>query len=152
MSKKRLFGGVVALAFILAVMIFQVPHPGGAGDHETSWGQNALKDTQSVVLDTLIRPANACGMGASSCFKCHNGRRAPEPETDPSLAPWHAQHGKVNNSCAGCHNGNPRLMREQMAHQNLLANPREKPSQSCKSCHTSDEVNDFLELYKSAGK
>lgn len=85
-----------------------------------------------------MTPANACGLGASSCFKCHNGKRAALPASDPAKAPWHAHHAKVNNSCAGCHKGNPRVMKEDVAHAKLLAKPRDDSGGSCSTCHTSD--------------
>lgn len=122
------------------------------GDH--GWGAevfDAIHD--SAIADGLVRPANACGLGASSCFRCHNGQRAAEPNTDPVKAPWHVQHAKVNNSCVGCHNGNPRLMREQMAHQNLIGNPRATPSESCASCHRSEaELKGLVDLYLKIGE
>lgn len=118
------------------------------------WGDevfDAIHD--GVVAGDLVRPANACGLGASSCFKCHNGKRAEEPNTDPVKAPWHVQHAKVNNSCVGCHNGNPRLMREKMAHQKLIGNPRAAPNESCASCHRSEaELKDLVDLYQKIGE
>ncbi len=103
------------------------------------WGSEAA-DAQSVdPLHWLpLAPANACGLGASSCFKCHNGKRAPAPASDPAKAPWHAHHAKVNNSCVGCHKGNPRVMKEDVAHAKLLPKPRDNAGGSCATCHTSD--------------
>jgi len=100
------------------------------------WGAeavSALADSASRV--SPIPLANACGLGASSCFKCHNGTRAKAPDTK---SPWHAQHAKVNNSCAGCHKGNPRIMKEDLAHAKMVAKPRDDSAGSCAGCHASD--------------
>ncbi len=71
-----------------------------------SWGHEALDTEPATLADWLpLAPANACGLGGSSCFKCHNGKRAGLPNMDQKKAPWHAQHSKVNNSCVGCHKG-----------------------------------------------
>lgn len=121
---------------------------------QPDWGAevfDAIHD--SAIAQGLVRPANACGLGASSCFRCHNGRRAPEPTSDVTVAPWHVQHARVNHSCAGCHQGNPRLMREQMAHQGMIADPRQSPGQTCASCHQSaTELEDLLARYKAIGQ
>jgi hypothetical protein len=121
---------------------------------QTDWGAEVFDVIHdNAIAQGLVRPANACGLGASSCFRCHNGRRAAEPSSDPVTAPWHAQHARVNNSCAGCHSGNPRLMREQMAHQDLIANPLNSPEESCASCHRSaSELEEFLGRYLSAAQ
>jgi hypothetical protein len=118
------------------------------------WGAEVFDSIhESVIADGLVRPANACGLGASSCFKCHNGTRAPEPDTNPVSAPWHSEHARVNNSCVGCHNGNPRLMREQMAHKDLIADPRQQPGESCASCHKNEsELTGFLDAYLKVGQ
>lgn len=108
------------------------------------WGAEALAATHHIpIIDGLIRPANACGLGASSCFKCHNGRRAAAPGDDL----WHRQHASVNHSCVGCHGGNPRLMREKMAHRGLRPDPRTTAQQSCASCHQGSDVSALLQLY-----
>ena len=106
----------------------------------SGWGAESL----TVVHDGLrmispIALANACGMGASSCFKCHNGKRAAAPDMDGGKAPWHAQHKTVNNSCVGCHKGNPRIMKEDMAHKGMLNAPK-SGVQSCATCHKSDQA------------
>jgi len=103
------------------------------------WGAeavSALADSASKV--SPIPLANACGLGASSCFKCHNGTRAKAPDMDAKKSPWHAQHSKVNNSCAGCHKGNPRIMKEDIAHAKMVARPRDDSAGSCAGCHASD--------------
>ncbi len=130
------FAAVSALAAVLAV-------GGKSGESAEDrvaggWGGEATAVlAQHASILSPIGLANACGLGASSCFKCHNGTRAPAPSKDPVKAPWHAQHAKVNNSCVGCHSGNPRMMKEDMAHKNLLSKPRGS-AEACGSCHTSD--------------
>lgn len=149
MLRKPFIGAPLAL--FAAALVLGWASVGGTGTAD-GWGSEALQARGGALLDHIVSPANACGMGASSCFKCHNGRRAPKPNENPEEAPWHIQHSKVNNSCVGCHNGNPRLMREQMAHQNLLANPRSDANQACATCHTAGEVEALLKLYDSVGK
>jgi nitrate/TMAO reductase-like tetraheme cytochrome c subunit len=107
-------------------------------DTASDWGIEAL-DTLRQQTEALspVSIANACGLGASSCFRCHNGQRAPLPKTGDA-GPWHDQHAKVNYSCAGCHKGNPRIIKESIAHKNLVVNPVATPAQTCGSCHTAD--------------
>ena len=103
------------------------------------WGGEAVTVLSEGATRLLpISLANACGLGASSCFKCHNGTRASAPSMDPKKSPWHTQHSKVNNSCTGCHKGNARIMKEDMAHAKLIAKPRNNSTDSCASCHTGD--------------
>ena len=112
------------------------------------WGDEFLAGVHEHVMAGLpIRIANACGLGASSCFRCHNGKRAEAPGMEPEKSPWHAQHTSVNNSCAGCHQGNPRLMKQQIAHSGLIADPRQQPATSCFSCHTSADAQDMVNIY-----
>ncbi|MAT64493.1 MAG: hypothetical protein CMN57_02470 [Gammaproteobacteria bacterium] len=114
----------------------------------SAWGNQVLEEIHKHVAAGIpIRVANACGLGASSCFKCHNGNRAEKPGEDPEQDPWHVHHQKVNNSCAGCHQGNPRLMKESIAHRGLVANPASKPESTCFSCHGSDETN-LVDVYR----
>lgn len=102
------------------------------------WGAESLTVLQDGLSKVSpIALANACGMGASSCFKCHNGKRAGAPNMDEAKAPWHTQHKKVNNSCVGCHKGNPRLMKEDLAHAQMVKSPR-GGAESCGGCHKSD--------------
>ncbi len=102
------------------------------------WGSESLAEVGSGLrLLSPIALANACGMGASSCFKCHNGKRSAAPNMDAAKAPWHTQHKKVNNSCVGCHKGNPRIMKEDLAHAGMLKGPK-GGQEACGSCHTSD--------------
>lgn len=103
------------------------------------WGSEAtVAIAEGVQRLSPIPLANACGLGASSCFKCHNGKRADKPEMDAAKAPWHAQHSKVNNSCVGCHKGNSRIMKEDIAHAKMVAKPRDNTTESCASCHKGD--------------
>jgi len=104
-----------------------------------AWGDETAQAHEVSGADWLpMAPANACGLGASSCFKCHNGKRAGAPTSDPVKAPWHAQHAKVNNSCVGCHNGNPRVTKEDVAHTKMVAKPRDDSAGTCATCHSSD--------------
>ena len=112
------------------------------------WGDEFLAGVHEHVMAGLpISVANACGLGASSCFRCHNGKRAEEPGMDPDQDPWHVQHQSVNNSCAGCHQGNPRLMKQSIAHSGLVGDPRQAPDTSCFSCHTGSDDQGLVDLY-----
>lgn len=118
---------------------------------ETSqaWGNEVLTGIHEHVLAALpIRLANACGLGASSCFRCHNGKRAPAPGGGAEKNPWHVQHQTVNYSCAGCHQGNPRLMKQNIAHKGLLADPRKDPATGCFGCHTSADAQSLVDAYQ----
>lgn len=118
------------------------------GETSHAWGDEFLANVHEHVLAGLpIRVANACGLGASSCFRCHNGRRAGAPPMDPEQNPWHVQHQTVNNSCAGCHQGNPRLMKEEIAHAGMFADPRQQPAEACFSCHTSADAQGLVDTY-----
>ncbi|HEB85632.1 MAG TPA: hypothetical protein ENI68_01245 [Gammaproteobacteria bacterium] len=109
-----------------------------------AWGDAVLANIDRYVVAVLpIRVANACGLGASSCFKCHNGKRAESP----SNKPWHTQHEPVNFSCAGCHKGNPRLMMKSIAHSRLIVDPRQTASQSCFNCHTTGDPQKLVDRY-----
>jgi hypothetical protein len=154
-------GGVIALSAIalsgaLALIVHDATYDAETqmtALEQSGWGNevfDAIHDTG--LIQGVIKPANACGLGASSCFRCHNGRRAPEPAADQATAPWHVDHARVNNSCAGCHNGNPRLMREEMAHKDMLADPRNTPAESCASCHRdASELEGLLDRYLKVG-
>ncbi|HMM46506.1 MAG TPA: hypothetical protein PKC12_00815 [Thiobacillaceae bacterium] len=136
-------GGVVMSLLGLGVAVVA----GMAGKHveesadvtASGWGVEAtVAIAEGVQRLSPIPLANACGLGASSCFKCHNGKRAALPEMDTDKAPWHAQHAKVNNSCVGCHKGNARIMKQDVAHTKMVAKPRDNTTDSCGSCHKSD--------------
>jgi nitrate/TMAO reductase-like tetraheme cytochrome c subunit len=105
----------------------------------TGWGSEAtVALAEGVAQLSPISLANACGLGASSCFKCHNGKRAAAPEMNAAKAPWHAQHAKVNGSCTGCHKGNSRIMKQEVAHAKMLAKPRDNTGEACGGCHKGD--------------
>ena len=118
------------------------------GEARHGWGDEFLAGVHEHVMAGLpIRVANACGLGASSCFRCHNGKRAEAPAMDPDKDPWHVQHQSVNNSCAGCHQGNPRLMKQDIAHAGLIGDPRQQPASSCFSCHTGADDQGLVDIY-----
>jgi hypothetical protein len=146
--------GALTLGTVVTVMLVSEPEetvvatdrvPAAAG-----WGNEAL----SVVHEGASRMspiplANACGMGASSCFKCHNGKRAAAPSMESASAPWHTQHKTVNNSCVGCHQGNPRVMKQDVSHKGLIGNPRSDTATACVGCHTGADVNELNKHYMS---
>lgn len=129
--------GLVALVPGTAVETLEA---GLAADEvPAGWGAEALYTLQDhAVALSPVALANACGLGASSCFRCHNGKRAVAPQTQADIAPWHQQHGKVNYSCVGCHQGNPRILKADIAHKGLIANPVSAPEKTCASCHGAD--------------
>ncbi len=111
------------------------------------WTSEVLAEIhEGIVTASPIPVANACGLGASSCFKCHNGKRAEEPAPQT----WHIQHAKVNHSCAGCHKGNERLMLKNMAHKQLIGDPRKNAQQTCMSCHKDSDTQSLLGQYQKA--
>jgi hypothetical protein len=128
-----------AVGFTALALVLWAVEPGSAQRDAEGWGAEAARASSASDLSWLpMAPANACGLGASSCFKCHNGKRADAPNTDPVKAPWHAQHAKVDNSCVGCHKGNPRVMKQELAHAKMIAKPKDNSQQSCSTCHTAD--------------
>lgn len=125
-----------------------------AGSDANAWGSEALANlSDSAARFSPVALANACGLGASSCFKCHNGKRAALPSVDKQLAPWHVDHAKVNFSCVGCHQGNPRILKQDIAHQGLVSDPRSS-EKSCTTCHTAGDVQSLISKYHAveAGK
>ena len=115
----------------------------------SGWGGEAVfAIADQAVLMSPIAVANACGLGASSCFKCHSGKRAALPKMDAKAAPWHAQHTKANNSCVGCHKGNPRIMKEDLSHAKMIAKPFDNSTDSCAVCHAGD-LNKVQSAYQS---
>lgn len=144
-SARRRLGRVASLA-LLTMFAFVLWFAGGdtrrdeAAQASAGWGQAAADAAPGThALQWLpMAAANACGLGASSCFKCHNGKRASAPGSDAAKSPWHVHHAKVNNSCTGCHKGNPRVMKEDVAHAKMIAKPRDDSGGSCAGCHTSD--------------
>jgi nitrate/TMAO reductase-like tetraheme cytochrome c subunit len=141
---------------ISAVMVFMLTDNNkqsySTNNKSSEWGSEALSEVYDG-LSTLspISLANACGLGASSCFKCHNGKRAEAPKTSPTDGPWHAQHSRVNNSCTGCHKGNPRLMKEKMAHSRLLTDVLNNTDKACSKCHSGSELEDLIKTYTAVG-
>jgi hypothetical protein len=111
----------------------------------TGWGEEALQ--ARAPNWSPIPVANACGLGASSCFKCHNGSRAAAPKTDKQNGEWHAQHAHVNDDCVGCHAGNPRIIKKELAHTALVADPRTQPAR-CAACHKSEDIATLLKPYQ----
>lgn len=109
------------------------------------WGHEALADVRQRMRSvSIIADANACGMGASSCFKCHNGTRAAAPSTQK----WHTDHKSVDNSCAGCHKGNARLIKKELAHTEMVKDPRPRSSELCANCHKSENAAQLANAYK----
>lgn len=144
---------VVAWSFIAGALAGKGETMAGADSGlatgEAGWGSETLDAGYQPW--SLFPLANACGLGASSCFKCHNGKRAKKWSEDPKTAPWHPNHKKVNFSCAGCHKGNPRLLKKSLAHKKLIADPRTKPEESCAKCHQGDDTAKLLKPYAIGG-
>ncbi len=108
------------------------------------WGSEAVAEVRDMMRAVSpIAEANACGMGASSCFKCHNGTRAAAPGD----AKWHSDHKSVDNSCAGCHKGNARLIKKELAHAEMVKDPRAKANELCASCHKTGNAADLAKAY-----
>lgn len=151
---RHLLVGAVTLSVITLVLgivqseYSQVQH--ATESDAGGWGAEALNDRAGNhdISFSFISPANACGLGASSCFKCHNGNRAVAPGMDGESDPWHTDHRSVNHSCTGCHKGNPRLMKEALAHTKMLANPLTDLEQACASCHRNDDMSELVKVYK----
>ena len=118
----------------------------GAASGDDGWGSESISmlghDDLSIPLISL---ANACGLGASSCYKCHNGKRAGAA----SPLAWHTEHEKVNNSCVSCHGGNPRLMKEKMAHNKMVRNSLSDPGEYCFTCHQESNKEEMVTGYNS---
>jgi hypothetical protein len=142
--------GISGVMVFMLTDIHQQSHT--ASTVSPGWGSEALSEVYDG-LSTLspISLANACGLGASSCFKCHNGKRAEAPKMSPTDGPWHAQHSSVNNSCTGCHKGNPRLMKEKMAHSRLITDVLNNTDKACSKCHSGSELDDLIKTYTAVG-
>lgn len=159
-SRLRYAGGLGlrALAFSLLLLgagsaFLLLPSPdepqAPSAQAAAGWGGEALDVLAASSWQLSPVPlANACGLGASSCFRCHNGKRAAEPASDAVAAPWHLQHATVNYSCAGCHQGNPRILKQEIAHKGLLANPLDEPAKSCAGCHAAADVERLAATYR----
>ncbi|HKK14411.1 MAG TPA: hypothetical protein VKA14_07085 [Gammaproteobacteria bacterium] len=165
-AKRRLAMGavgVLGVAMVAAAGLLALeatsdtastPSTTAAGSGGAGWGSSVLAKIHHGVIDQApIRVANACGLGATSCFKCHNkSNRGPKPGQDKTSSPWHPQHSEVNYSCDGCHQGNPRLMVKNIAHQNLVADPRTAPQKTCGGCHKKNEISGLLSQYQGVGE
>lgn len=137
------------LVTALTLFVTSSPPVAPAGGH-TGWGSEALNAVGERAFALAPLPvANACGMGASSCFKCHNGSRAAAPKMDKIAAPWHPDHKTVNDSCAGCHGGNARIIKKEIAHGNLARDPRAR-AEACTACHKSGNAPALLKSYQAA--
>jgi hypothetical protein len=113
-----------------------------------AWGSEALQVARDRAFEWAPFPvANACGIGASSCFKCHNGTRAAAPAMDKKTTPWHPDHKVVNDSCVGCHGGNARIIKKEIAHTNMVKDPRTTPD-ACTHCHKSGDATALLKKYQ----
>lgn len=166
--KLRLYVGAATAVTLVAVtwaLIAALPGSVGLGAQDSdiratldtasapvasgaAWGGEALNAIhEHVAAWSPISDANACGMGASSCFKCHNGKRAAAPKMDKKANPWHPDHNTVNDSCVGCHGGNARIIKQDIAHTNLVKDPRVNV-ETCATCHKSGNAPTLLKSYQ----
>jgi len=115
---------------------------------DAGWGQEAIGNLREYAAAlSPIASANACGMGASSCFKCHNGTRAAVQKMDRKTAPWHFDHKSVNGSCVGCHKGKDRLVKKELAHEGMIIDSRLKVVEACEGCHKSGNTAELNKRY-----
>jgi hypothetical protein len=149
--KKWLRGGWLSLLTIPVVLVAWAGYAGYVSEHgmpmadNGDWSGQVLSTLhEGIVVGSPIPVANACGLGASSCFKCHNGKRAAKASEEV----WHTEHAEVNHSCVGCHKGNERLMLERMAHKDLLTKSMDQAKEICGDCHTGDEAAGMIEKYQ----
>ncbi len=135
---------------VLAIPAPVASAPGEATPGTPAWGSEALDVVREHAFAMApLSVANACGMGASSCFKCHNGTRAPAAKTDRKTSPWHPEHATVNDSCVGCHGGNPRVIKKDIAHTNMEKDPRASV-EHCAKCHQAGNAPNLLKSYQTA--
>lgn len=121
-----------------------------SGAERPAWGSEALNAVRERAFALApISVANACGLGASSCFKCHNGSRAEAPKMEKKVAPWHTDHMNVNDDCVGCHGGNPRIIKKDLAHNKMEKDPRTKV-EMCAKCHQTGNAPTLLKSYQIA--
>lgn len=119
------------------------------GMTNTGWGKEAIGDMREyLAVLSPVASANACGMGASSCFKCHNGTRAAAPKMDAKSGQWHRDHKSVNGDCVGCHKGNERLIKKELAHTGLIKDPRLNIVETCNVCHKSGNSAELNKHYQ----
>jgi hypothetical protein len=144
----RIWLPITSLALLMAVWAGYAGYVSDNGmpvADDGSWSSEVLANIhEGIVTASPVPLANACGLGASSCFKCHNGKRADLPAEKA----WHTDHAKVNHSCVGCHKGNERLMLQNMAHKDLIAKPVSKPQEACQDCHVDGEMQTLLDKYQ----
>lgn len=144
---KATAGTAVALGVALAWSLvagstasLDTPH----AQAPAGWGAEAIAEVRDAMRAVSpIAEANACGMGASSCFKCHNGTRSKAPPQDK----WHTDHKAVDNSCGGCHKGNPRLIKVELAHKGMVKDPRAQHAASCAGCHKGGDTAQLVAKY-----
>ena len=146
-SRKSLWLSLLAIPIVMtgwAVYASYVATNGIPGGESDGWSHTVLSGVHEVIITASpVEIANACGLGASSCFKCHNGKRAAAPAEKP----WHTEHKKVNHSCAGCHKGNERLMVKDMSHRGLIADSRTKTQETCLECHKDANSGELINKY-----
>lgn len=152
--------GIATAAWLLAVAwgsvvtLSELHDPGvrSAEKAAPAWGGEALNAVREQAFASApLAIANACGIGASSCFKCHNGARAMAPKMDRKAAPWHPDHKTVNDSCVGCHAGNARIVKKEIAHADLVKDPKAKV-EACTNCHKSGNAPSLMSAYQMASK
>lgn len=142
-----LFSG--STAAWLSLVSEQQSYMSAASGEDSGWGHEAVVDLREYAAAlSPIASANACGMGASSCFKCHNGARAEAPKMDAKVDPWHVNHKSVNGSCAGCHKGQQRLIKKELAHEGLIKDPRMKVAETCDACHKTGNSAELNKRYQ----
>ena len=148
-ASRRVVGGLLTLTLVVTAWALLAGNPQRADlATETAaapgWGQEALADVRERMREVSpIGLANACGMGSSSCAKCHNGTRAGAAKPEK----WHTDHKTVNDSCVGCHRGNPRLMKADLAHAKMVVDSRTAP-ETCTTCHKSDDMTKLMAAYQ----
>lgn len=146
----RTFCGTLVALAAAGMLVFAAHQAATPADEPAAWGSEALAAVAERAFELAPVPvANACGIGASSCFKCHNGTRAPAPKADKATSPWHPQHRTVNDSCVGCHAGNARIIKKEIAHTGLVKDPRGAPA-ACAKCHKSGNADDLMKSYRVA--
>jgi hypothetical protein len=140
---------VTTLAWLAVLHTRAAPTAVDSARAGSGWGHESVAALKYVARLSPIADANACGLGASSCFKCHNGMRAMAPKMDAKTAPWHWNHRSVNGDCVGCHKGNERLIKKEFAHKGLIADPRKSVADSCSNCHKSGNAAELNKKYES---
>ena len=57
------------------------------------------------------------------------------------------EFSSVDNSCVGCHKGNPRLIKKELAHTEMVKDPRPKAAEMCAGCHKTGNAADLVKAY-----